>query len=61
MKRNVVVKYLGNDIASDKHWMVKNLLNLLEMNKLNRKITLFEAKLYKVNNARCFTIQLENI
>ena len=48
MKRNVIVRFLGNDLATDKHWMVKHLLNLMEMNKLNKKITLFEAKLYKV-------------
>jgi hypothetical protein len=55
MKRNVIVRFLGNDLASDKHWMVKHLLNLLAMSKLNKKITLFEAKLYK---ARYFFIDI---
>jgi hypothetical protein len=47
-KRNVIVRFLGNDLASDKKWMIKHLLNLMNVNKLNKKINLFEAKLYKV-------------
>jgi hypothetical protein len=48
-KRNVIVRFLGNDLASDKKWMIKHLLNLMNVNKLNKKINLFEAKLYKVD------------
>jgi hypothetical protein len=48
-KRNVIVRLLGNDLASDKNWMIKHLLNLMNVNKLNKKINLFEAKLYKVD------------
>ncbi len=56
-KRNVIVRFLGNDLASDKNWMIKHLLNLMNVNKLNKKINLFEAKLYKVERVT----KIENI
>ena len=61
MKRNVIVKFLGNDLASDKNWMIKNLVDLLSMNKLNRKVTLFEAKLYKVEQFLFSLLSLGNV
>jgi len=54
-KRNVIVRFLGNDLASDKKWMIKHLLNLMNVNKLNKKINLFEAKLYKVDSCLILT------
>jgi hypothetical protein len=45
-ERKVVVKYLGNDHASHKSWMKRNLLDLLNLNKQNKGKKLVEAKLY---------------
>jgi len=48
MRRNIVVRFLGNDLASHKNWMKKHLISLMGLNKLNKDIKLMEAKLYKV-------------
>ena len=47
-ERRVEVKYLGNDHASHKAWMKKNLLDLMNFNKLSKTKKLVEAKLYDV-------------
>jgi len=47
-ERKVIVKYLGNDHASHKAWMKKNLFELLALNKMSKTKKLVEAKLYDV-------------
>jgi hypothetical protein len=48
--RRVIVKYLGNDHASHKAWMKKNLFELLSFNKMSKTTKMVEAKLYDVSN-----------
>ena len=47
-ERKVIVKYLGNDHASHKAWMKKNLFELLAFNKMSKTKKMVEAKLYDV-------------
>ena len=50
-ERKVTVKYLGNDHASHKAWMKKNLLDLMNFNTLSKTKKLVEAKLYAVSSS----------